>query len=98
MVAPDYHSNDSPWRLPAHKAFTIRMSSKTEKHAETIVNLKLRCMACDAWLTGETEEELLDVVQAHVRTHGHAQALTVEHIRSRLARTNDSTSGHDSTD
>ncbi|MBW4033576.1 MAG: DUF1059 domain-containing protein [Acidobacteria bacterium] len=48
--------------------------------------LELQCMACEAKLSGATEEELLAAVQEHVQAHGHSRPLTIEHIRSRLQR------------
>jgi predicted small metal-binding protein len=57
--------------------------------------LELECMACEAKLTGTTEEELLATVQEHIQKHGHARPLTIEHIRSRLRRST-SPDRHDS--
>ncbi len=48
------------------------------------MTLNLRCMACDATLTGEDEDELLGNVGEHVQGHGHSRPVTIDHIRSRL--------------
>lgn len=52
---------------------------------ENTLTLELRCRACDAVMSGETEDELAVNVQEHVARHGHTRPITAEHIRSRLA-------------
>lgn len=54
------------------------------------MTLSLTCKHCDATLTGATEDELVDRVQAHVRghslDHGRDHTVSREQILARHAR------------
>jgi hypothetical protein len=46
---------------------------------------EITCKACGDVLSAETEDEFVEVGQAHAAKHGHAYELSRQHILGRLA-------------
>ena len=53
------------------------------------MNLTMNCRHCDEVITADSEDELVDRVQAHARSHGDKPPLTREHILNRYHRLRD---------
>lgn len=51
------------------------------------MTVSLTCPRCDAEITADGEDDLVDKVQSHIRDdHGATHALSREHILARLHR------------
>lgn len=51
--------------------------------------LSITCKSCGAAITGDTDDELVENVQAHASNHGHSRPLTRNHVLHRLAHEKD---------